>query len=86
MAIVRADVLHQTLERPLDDFDLQAGALNTAVAVATKPDAESDVYVTNVSMTRVHHPHCQFVQGRDVGPISVADIERLGLTYCAVCC
>lgn len=79
MTIIRVETLHQTLEVPGSEFDLPAAAAARARVVTAG-------YVTNDSMTRVHRADCQFVQGRDVWAIDVADIERRGLTYCGVCC
>jgi hypothetical protein len=47
---------------------------------------EAAGYVTGPSMTRVHRPDCPQVRGKDVGPIADADIARLGLHRCGVCC
>ena len=70
---IRVERLHQTLDLNLDD-EIDADGAD-----------EVGGYVIGASMTRVHRRDCPLVKGKSVGPISEADIERLGLDKCGVC-
>ena len=81
LAEIRTDRLGHDLVVPADPFTENFPMVTTAAE-----PVEARTYVTNASMTRVHRPDCQHVQGRVVEEIDVAEIERRGLTYCGVCC
>jgi len=80
-AVIRTEKLHQVLAPVADEFELSL----SRPAMSPPTDVPS-VFVTNASMTRVHRPDCQLVQGRAVEGIAADEVERRGLTYCGVCC
>jgi hypothetical protein len=41
--------------------------------------------VTGEGMTLVHASRCLLVKGKDVRPVGVRDLEKLGLDRCGVC-
>ena len=84
MTEIRTDRLGETLSVPADSFTAEYSA--SPFETAEPVQVESRVYLTNASMTRVHRPGCQHVQGRIVNEINEAEIASRGLSYCGVCC
>jgi hypothetical protein len=73
MDVIRVQRLHHSPE--VDGFDADEDMSEAA-----------DGYVIGASMTRVHRGSCPLVKGKSVGPISEADVARLDLAKCGVCC
>ena len=76
---IRTERLGENLDE-VDDLEAE-----TATPQQDSAD-HVDGYVMGTSMTRVHRADCPHVRGKVVEPISAADVTRLGLATCGVCC